>query len=76
MKVRVIADGAEHVTEYSHPVLASQAIADSGVSLYAPCGGKGICGKCRVKIGGEYTPARRTCCCSRQFPRGRALPSR
>ena len=56
MKVRVIADGVEHVTEYSHPVLASQAIADSGVSLYAPCGGKGICGKCRVKIGGEYTP--------------------
>ncbi|MBN1926617.1 MAG: DUF4445 domain-containing protein [Prolixibacteraceae bacterium] len=27
----------------------------NGYSIYAPCGGKGTCGKCRVKIKGEGT---------------------
>ena len=56
MKIRVIANGAELTKEYASPVLASQALADAGVYLYAPCGGKGVCGKCRVKIEGEYEP--------------------
>jgi ferredoxin len=25
----------------------------NGYNIYAPCGGKGTCGKCRVKITGE-----------------------
>lgn len=34
-----------------------EAAAAAGVSIYAPCGGKGSCGKCLVVIGGEEVRA-------------------
>lgn len=27
---------------------------DAGVSIYSPCGGQGICGRCAVRVEGEF----------------------
>ncbi len=56
MKVRARVNGTEYQKEYTGPVTAAQALADMGAPFYSPCGGKGVCGKCRVHIAGEYRP--------------------
>ncbi len=55
MKITVISgDGSKHqgriTLEYDAPVPIIKAIHDSGFVFYAPCGGRGVCGKCKVTI--------------------------
>jgi len=33
----------------------ADALIDAGVSLPMPCGGKGICGRCKVKVDGQLS---------------------
>lgn len=42
----------ENITE---PVLISELLRQSGIPLSMPCGGKGTCGKCKVKVVGEVS---------------------
>ena len=56
MKINVIAENINITLERSGPVLLSDAVADAGAALYAPCGGAGVCGKCRVICRGELSP--------------------
>lgn len=43
--------------EYDSPILLTDAIAESGFSFDAPCGGRGICGNCKVIASGDLSPA-------------------
>ena len=45
---------AKRVT-ISEDTLMADALEDAGVSLPMPCGGKGICGKCKVKVEGQLS---------------------
>ncbi len=38
--------------EYDLPISVTDAIAESGFSFDAPCGGRGVCGNCKVIAGG------------------------
>ncbi len=38
--------------EYDFPILVTDAIAESGFSFDAPCGGRGVCGNCKVFASG------------------------
>lgn len=40
--------------EYSSPTTLFRAIVDSGVNFIAPCGGRGVCGKCGVTVVGGF----------------------
>ena len=44
------------VLTYSEPVPLLFALRDAGIYIYAPCGGVGTCGKCRVRAGGDIAP--------------------
>ena len=48
----------EHGTEQTVDALPGESLLDAakkaGIPLDAPCGGKGTCGKCRVKVHGEW----------------------
>ena len=37
------------------PVLLSELLRQSGIPLSMPCGGKGTCGKCKVKVFGKVS---------------------
>ncbi len=39
-----------HRMEYNMPVTLMEACRDAGETFYAPCGGGGTCGKCKVRI--------------------------
>ena len=39
----------------SEDTILADALVDAGVYLPMPCGGKGICGKCKVKVEGELS---------------------
>ena len=39
----------------SNETLLADALIDAGVSLPMPCGGKGVCGKCKVKVDGQLS---------------------
>ena len=60
MKVRVLVNGVLTEKEYSSPVSVFDVLASCGAGDLAPCGGKGICGGCRVHIEGEYEPFSQT----------------
>ena len=60
VKVRALINGVIREKEYASPVNALSALADLGAQVYAPCGGKGVCGKCAVHIEGEYEPFSRS----------------
>lgn len=60
VKVRALIDGVIREKEYPSPVNALSALAELGAQVYAPCGGKGVCGKCEVHIEGEYEPFSRS----------------
>jgi len=46
-----IRHGADTVQRrYDEPVLASRVLEDAGIPQSRPCGGKGICGKCRIRL--------------------------
>ncbi|HPU17131.1 MAG TPA: 2Fe-2S iron-sulfur cluster-binding protein, partial [Bacillota bacterium] len=49
-------DEISRVLTYSEPVPLLFALRDVGIYIYAPCGGVGTCGKCRVRAGGDIAP--------------------
>ena len=55
MIITLICGGERRVLEYSKETLLSRAIADAGVAVYAPCGGAGQCGRCRVMASGALS---------------------
>ncbi len=42
--------------EYGSPVLLSRVLADAGLASPMPCGGRGTCGKCRLRAAGALSP--------------------
>jgi len=48
MRVKILPD--EITIEVEPGVTALEAVQIAGVSIASPCGGKGLCGKCKVKI--------------------------
>jgi len=44
------------VTFYNKSISLKEAIKRAGINFPFPCGGKGLCGKCRVKITGKVNP--------------------
>lgn len=55
MKIKVICGGICRVLEYSETVSLLQAAAESGLAVYAPCGGDGRCGRCLVTARGDIS---------------------
>ena len=55
--VQIKTESDTYQKEYDSPVLVSRALADAGISVPMPCGGRGTCGKCRVRVSGTVTPA-------------------
>ncbi len=47
---------------YQAPVLLSQALIDAGLSHPHPCGGRGACGKCALRVTGVLSPMTETEC--------------
>ena len=60
MKVRVLCDGRLAEKEYTAPVSVFDVLSECVRGGFAPCGGRGICGGCRVHIEGSYEPFSRT----------------
>lgn len=56
MKLTVYQDGAPTVLEYSSPIRLSTLFAHAHVQLAMPCGGRGVCRKCRVVVRGAASP--------------------
>ena len=56
MKITVNGGGTTQIFEYSHPTLLSSVLADAGMTIEKPCGGKGHCGKCRIVTTGAISP--------------------
>ncbi len=48
-------DGSTRTSSYGEPVTILRACADMGVSVYAPCGGRGVCGGCKIKARGALS---------------------
>lgn len=55
MKIEIRHGGSVIIVEYDHDVTLHRAIADAGIALYAPCGGEGRCGCCRVTARGALS---------------------
>jgi len=55
-KVRVVfqPERKEILTSIKTPI--REAIEKAGVKINFPCGGKGICGKCRIRVKGKLSP--------------------
>ena len=55
-KVRVIfrPEKKEILTSVKTPL--KEAIKRAGIKINFPCGGKGICGKCKIKVKGKFSP--------------------
>ena len=51
-KITILHGNTSTKNEYNSPILLTDAIADSGFSFDAPCGGRGICGNCKVLASG------------------------
>lgn len=45
----------EKTQSFDENTLLLDALTDMGVMVKTPCGGKGVCGKCRVKVKGELS---------------------
>jgi uncharacterized 2Fe-2S/4Fe-4S cluster protein (DUF4445 family) len=56
MKITVNGGGKTQIFEYSRPTLLSRVLADAGMLIAKPCGGKGRCGKCRLVATGALSP--------------------
>ena len=56
-KVMVICGNDEFTNEYFEPTPLSAIIRDSGFSFDMPCGGRGICGNCKVYTRGTVSDA-------------------
>lgn len=58
--IRIIADDDTVLFEQEHAdgeqVLLSDVLLSAGLSHDRPCGGRGVCGKCAVRVQGELSP--------------------
>ena len=45
---------------YSEAVTASRVLEDAGITHPHPCGGRGVCGKCRILLDGKEVLACKT----------------
>lgn len=53
IKIKILPENKEFFVEKNRNLLSS--LISSGINIYGGCGGKGVCGKCKVKIiSGEY----------------------
>lgn len=50
INIKIITNISEKKIILSEPKLLSDVLKETGVNITFPCGGKGVCGKCRVKI--------------------------
>lgn len=48
-------DGSVHTFLFSPPRTLSRILEDAGISIPHPCGGRGRCGKCAVRLEGEVS---------------------
>jgi len=55
--IKLILSGEIREIQARNGQLISEALAGAGVHLTAPCGGRGQCGKCRVRASGDLEPA-------------------
>jgi len=55
-KVEVTFFPKEKKVTFFKPVSLRKAASEADVGLFFPCGGRGICGKCKVKIKGKVNP--------------------
>ncbi len=53
ISLKLLPDGK--IRQFSKGTLLLDALMDMGVSVKSPCGGKGICGKCRTRITGNLS---------------------
>lgn len=53
LKLHISADGRSEIIETEAGPSLLAILRDHGYSIYAPCGGKGKCGKCLVSVSGE-----------------------
>lgn len=60
IKIEVKTRDGNRVLEYCERVLASEVLTDVGVMLSKPCGGRGVCGKCKILLNGETVLACKT----------------
>lgn len=51
--VTIQTENQRFVQEYEQEVLAAQALADAGIIQSKPCGGRGVCGKCTIRLNGK-----------------------
>ncbi|MFH1071308.1 MAG: 2Fe-2S iron-sulfur cluster-binding protein, partial [Candidatus Glassbacteria bacterium] len=49
-KIKLLPDGRRLTGRAGSPLL--EALTDSGIRVYSPCGGRGLCGSCQVQIAG------------------------
>ncbi len=60
MKITLETSAGTFIKEYAGPVLLSKVLSDCGVFVASDCGGRGVCGKCRVKADGVLSPLTET----------------
>lgn len=53
MKLKIISSGNIETIEYVSNQSLIEILREKGYDIYAPCGGKGTCGKCTVTVAGE-----------------------
>ena len=51
--VKIFHKGLEFTTHVEHGERVFAALAEAVPDIAAPCGGRGVCGKCRVRVAGE-----------------------
>ncbi len=54
-KLKIWQNGVSKEVDFDAPVLLQTVLTDSGYSVDNPCGGRGICGKCAVKLSGAVS---------------------
>ena len=55
-ELTVLRGGARTVLQTNPGTRLSDALKANGVGLPAPCGGRGVCGKCAVMLSGQVSP--------------------
>jgi len=53
IKLKIISSGKAVTAEIDSGLSLLDILRSRGFDIYAPCGGKGTCGKCRVSVRGE-----------------------
>ena len=56
MKLTIYQDGSPTVLEYSTPTYLSTLFASGHIPFAMPCGGRGSCHKCKVRVQGQISP--------------------